>query len=92
MPISLTPEQRSHRARIAAHMLRGSRDPVKHTEPARKAFLERFEQEARRQAKAAGEILTDAEVTRRAGHLKKAHMYRLALASSKARAKGGDAA
>jgi hypothetical protein len=92
VPTSLTPEQRSHRARIAAHVLHGSRDSAKHTEPARKAFLERFELEALRQAEAAGEILSAEEVTRRAGHLKKAHMYRLALASSKARARGGDAA
>ena len=87
---SLTPEQRSHRARIAAHVLHGSRDPVKHTEPARKAFLERFDREVRQQAKDRGEILTEAEIARRAGHLKKAHMHRLALASSRARAEGGD--
>jgi hypothetical protein len=87
LPPNLTPEQRSHRARIAAHVLHGSRDSVKHTEPARKAFLERFEREADPEG-----ILSEAERTRRAEHLRKAHMYRLALASSKARAKGGDAA
>jgi hypothetical protein len=87
VPTSLTPEQRSHRARIAAHVLHGSRDSAKHTEPARKAFLERFENEADPEG-----ILPEAERKRRAEHLRKAHMYRLALASSKARAKGGDAA
>ena len=85
MPTSLTPEQRSHRARIAAHTLHGSRDPVKHTEPARKAFLEGFELKADPEG-----ILPEAERKRRAEHLRKAHMYRLALASSKVRAKGGD--
>ena len=87
MPMSLTPEQRSHRARIAAHTLHGSRDPLKHTEPARKAFLEGFEHRADPEG-----ILPPDERKRRAAHLMKAHMYRLSLASSRARAKGGDAA
>lgn len=84
----LTPEQRSHRARIAAHTLHGTHDPVKLTEPARRAFLERFEREADPEG-----ILPEAERKRRATHLMKAHMGRLALASSKARrAKAGEAA
>lgn len=87
MPTSLTAEQRSHRARIAAHVLHGSRDSVKHTEPARKAFLERFEREADPEG-----ILPEAERKRRAEHLRKAHMYRLALESSKARAKAAGGA
>ena len=85
--MALTPQERSDRNRIGAHVLHGRHDSRKLTEPARKAFLERFEREADHEG-----VLSEAERTRRAEHLRKAHMYRLALASSKARSKGGDAA
>jgi hypothetical protein len=54
------------------------------TAAARAAFLGRFEREVRAQYP----DLSDAEVVRRAGELRKAHMLRLAAASSVARAKG----
>ena len=76
----LTPEQRSIRARIAAHTLHARVDPAEHTAPARKAFLDRFEAEV----DPAG-VLPEAERRRRAEHAKKAHFARLALKSAQAR-------
>ncbi len=54
------------------------------TEPGRKAFLERFEREVDPEG-----VLPPAERQRRAGHLKKAYFTKLALASSRARRRGG---
>lgn len=81
---ALTPAERSLRARIAAHSLHATVDAQEHTAPARKAFLDRFEREVDPDG-----ILPEAERRRRAGHARKAHFTRLALASSRARKKGG---
>lgn len=79
--MSLTPAERSLRARLAAHSLHARvRDPAAHTAPARRAFLERFE----REVDPCGE-LPDDERRRRAEHARKACFTRLALASVKAR-------
>jgi hypothetical protein len=75
----LSPEQRSIRGRIAAHTLHAQVDDREHTAPARAAFLKRFEHQV------PPEITDPAERARRAQQLLKAHMARLALASSKAR-------
>ncbi|MDI3402494.1 hypothetical protein [Streptomyces cavernicola] len=90
----MTPEQHRMRAQIAAHTLWANcNDPSAHTEPARRAFLERFEREVDPDG-----VLTADERLRRAEHARKAHFKRLALASSKARAaraaarRGGEAA
>jgi hypothetical protein len=71
---------RSLAASIAAHSKWAVTDPVQGTAAARAAFLSRFEL----LADPSGE-LDPAERARRAGHLRKAHFRRLALASAKAR-------
>lgn len=81
----LSEEQRSLRAKLAAHAMHGQHDSRKVTANARAKASERFERTVIEQAEANGEQLTQAEVARRAEHLRKAHMYRLALASAKAR-------
>ena len=88
---SLTPGERSLRARIGAHAMHGRYDARETTTAARAAFLAKFE----RQADPDG-VLPPAERQRRAEQLRSAHFARLALASAKARrahgsaAKGGD--
>lgn len=88
MSSSLTPEQRSLRASIAAHT-QWSRepDPTARTATARQAFLERFEREVDPDG-----ALEPAERARRAEHLRKAYFKGLALKSARARrqrAQGG---
>jgi hypothetical protein len=78
----LTAEQRVLRARLAAHALHAKAEGSAHTAPARAKFLERFEREVDPDG-----ILPPEERQRRAEHALKAHMTRLALASSKARKK-----
>ena len=80
--MSLTPEQRSLRARLAAHTLHSQVDPLAHTAPARQAFLARFEAEVDPEG-----ILPEPERRRRAEHARKAYFAKMALASSKARRK-----
>jgi hypothetical protein len=83
--LSLTPEQRAMRASIAAHVQWAKEsDPPARTATARKAFMERFEREADPDG-----VLDPAECARRAEHLRRAYFTRLALASSRARKKGG---
>lgn len=80
-----TPAERSLRARLAAHSLHAQGGT--NTEPARKAFLERFEREVDPDNK-----LSPKERARRAEHAKKAYFTRLALKSSQARRKAGEVA
>lgn len=84
-----TPADRSQRARLAAHVLHSQVDGKAHTEPARIAFLSRFETQVDPDG-----ILDPKERARRAEHARKAYFLRLALKSSKARRarKAGDAA
>lgn len=79
---SQSPQQRSLAAAIGAHHLHATHDSRKVTEAARAGFLGKFLAEV----DAATPGLPDAERRRRAEHLMRAHMKRLALASSKARA------
>lgn len=83
----LSAEQRSLRAKLAAHAMHAQHDSQGVTTNARATFMGSFERTVIEQAEANGEQLTDAEVAKRAEHLRKAHMYRLALASAKARRK-----
>lgn len=86
--MSDTPEQRRLRAQVAAHSLHAKvADPAAHTAPARKAFLDRFEREVDPDG-----ALAPAERARRAEHARKSYFLKLALASAKARQRGGDAA
>jgi hypothetical protein len=87
----LTPEQRRIRASIAAHTRWSAEDPAANAARGQAGLLAKFE----RQIRAADPTLPDAEVARRAESARQAHMARLALASSKARARragDGDAA
>jgi hypothetical protein len=83
--VALSKEQRVLHARLAAHHSWASTpNPTERTEPGRKAFLERFEREVDPEG-----VLPPAERQRRATHAKKAYFTKLALASSRARRKGG---
>jgi len=78
--MSLTAEQRSQRARIAALSLYAKQDARDVTARARETFLERFEREVD-----PDRTLPAEERRRRAEFARKAHMARLALLSSQAR-------
>jgi hypothetical protein len=78
--VGLTPSQRSLRARIAAYTLHATHDARVTTQPAREAFLARFEREVDPDGS-----LPVAERRRRAEAAKRAYFSRLALRSAKAR-------
>ena len=78
--MSLTPAERTMRARLAAHTLHAKVDSSEHTKPERKAFLERFENEVD-----PDRTLSREERLRRAEQAKKAYFNRLALKSAQAR-------
>lgn len=81
--MGLTPAERTMRARLAAHTLHAMVDSREHTEPARRAFMERFEDQVD-----PDRVLSRAERRRRAEQAKKAYFTRLALKSAQARKKG----
>jgi hypothetical protein len=81
--VSLSPEHRSLRASLAAETMHAKNDPHKITANACAGFLTKF----LREVDAATPGFPEAERVRRAEHLIRAHMKRLALASSKARAR-----
>lgn len=68
------------RARLAAHVLHANVDSREHTEPARRAFMARFEDQVD-----PDRVLSPAERARRAEHAKRAYFTRLALKSAQAR-------
>lgn len=82
---TLTAEQRRIRARIGAFALHAQGGTT--TTAATTAFLSRFEREVVEAATSRGETLEPDEIARRATLARKAHMSRLALASSRARSK-----
>lgn len=79
---SLTPEQRSLRARIAAHAMHAKNDTRETTAAGRAAFMARFENEVD-----PDRVLPEAERARRAAQARKAYFAALAFKSSKARRK-----
>jgi hypothetical protein len=82
----MTPAQRTTRAKLGAHARwAGETDAKAATAPARKGFMARFEREVDPDG-----VLTSEERTRRAKHARQAHMTRLALRSSQARASRGN--
>jgi hypothetical protein len=83
----LTPEQRSMRARLAAHARWKREDPTETARKGQRGLLARFEREVDPEGQ-----LPEAERQRRAKQALKEHMTRLAFASSRARAKAGDVA
>jgi hypothetical protein len=78
--MGLTPGERTLRARLAAHTLHATVDSREHTEPARKAFMDRFEDQVD-----PDRLLSPSERRRRADQAKKAYFTRLALKSVQAR-------
>ena len=83
--MSMTASDRVLRARLAAYTLHANcPDPKKHTAPARKAFMTRFEREVDPEG-----ILPPEDRQRRAVLARKAHMTRLALRSAQSRRRNG---
>jgi len=82
----LTPSQLTLRARLGAYSLHAKYDSRETTQAARDAFLNRFEREVDPKF-----WLPVAERQRRSHAALRAHMTRLALASSLARAKSSKA-
>ena len=78
--IMLTPAERTLRARLAAHALHAQVDSRTHSQPARDAFMARFEQQVDPNRE-----LDNAERRRRAESAKRAYFTRLAYLSSRAR-------
>lgn len=76
----MTPEQRTLRAKMAAHRLHATRDGREITANARQAFMDRFEKQVDPDG-----ILPVPERARRAEHARKAYFTELALKSSKVR-------
>jgi hypothetical protein len=79
----MTPSQRALAGRIGSAVARARHSPADLTAAGRATFLSRFEAHARE----ASPGLSDAEVQRRAGELRRAHMLALSLKSSVARGK-----
>lgn len=79
----MTPEERTMRARLAAHSLHAQQDSRELTAPARRAFLERFVKQVDPNSD-----LPEDERKRRAEHAKKAYFIKLAYLSAQARRKG----
>lgn len=77
----LTKAQLSLRAQIAANTRWSREDPAANAARGQAGLIEKF----RREVLAADPALTEPELSRRAESLRRAHMARLALASSKAR-------
>ena len=82
---TLTPAQRTLRARIGAFALHAAGGT--NTRAGTAAFLQKFVRDVEEAAAARGETLTPAEVNRRAVLARREHFARLALASSRARSK-----
>jgi hypothetical protein len=78
--VSLSPSERSQRARIAAYAQKVKHDPKKTTRKAREAYRASFYKDI-------PEDLPQAERNRRAEAAFKEHMARLAFLSAKARRK-----
>ncbi len=87
-PFSLSPAQRTLRARIAAHTLHSQRDPRETTRAGRDAARVSLD------ARLLDEVdpqrtLAEPERARRLAHARRAHFLRLALQSARARGRKG---
>jgi hypothetical protein len=78
--VSLTPEQRSQRARIAALSRWAKEDPAEHVAKMRRGFVQRFLDLADPDG-----VLDERERARRAEVLMREHMERMSFAASKKR-------
>ena len=84
--MSLTPNERAMRAKLAAHVSwANTPDPAARTAAARKAALDRFDREVDPDG-----VLDPDERARRAAHARKAYFLSLSLKAAKAR-RGGAA-
>lgn len=81
MPVSLSPEQRSLRASVAANSRWSREDPKPALKRVRGGWQRRLEAEVDPDG-----VLSEAERSRRAQAAMRAHMQRMALKSSRARA------
>ena len=86
--VPLTAEQISLRAKIAANTRWSREDPAANAQRGQAGLRARFDREVRE----AEPGLSEAEYARRAESARKAHMARLALASSRVRARKGGGA
>lgn len=84
----MTPTQRAIWGRVGAAIARSRHDPRELTAAARKSFLGRFEAQVR----AEHSDLSEPEIQRRAGELRRAYFLKLAAQSSIARSKKRKAA
>lgn len=84
---SLTPEQRSQRARIAALSRWAKESPAANASRGQAGLLEKF----RKQVLADDAGVQEPELTRRAEAARRAHMARLSFKASKARGKSAPA-
>ena len=84
--MTLSPAERTLRARLAAHSLHAQVNSRDHTAPARRAFMDRFEDQVD-----PNRVLPNTERQRRAEQAKKAYFTRLALKSLQARRRRGKA-
>ncbi len=82
MVVHLLPAERTLRSRAAAHALHSKYDSKTLSQPARDAFMARFEREVDPDGS-----LDPVERSRRAEHARKAYFARLALKSAQARRK-----
>lgn len=78
--MQLTAEERSLRARAGAHAVHAKYDSKALSQPARDAFLARFEDQVD-----PDRVLSVAERRRRADHARKSYMAKLALKSARVR-------
>ena len=81
----MTPEERAQISRMGAHALHSRYDSRAMSQPARDAFMGRFEDEVD-----PDRVLPEAERRRRVEHAKRLYFTRLAFKSAKVRRKGGD--
>jgi len=86
---ALTPEQRSLRAKVAAHSLHARHDSREITAPARAAADTNLNRRLLSEVDPDGS-LSEAERQRRLEHARKAHFARLALKSARARRKNSN--
>jgi hypothetical protein len=78
--VGISRSERSLNGRLGAYTMHSRHDAREITAPARRAFLDRFEQQVDPDS-----VLPEVERRRRAEMALKAHMTRLAVASAKAR-------
>ena len=77
----------ARRGRIGALVTNGRHNGTAITANARATFIASFAEQARIEAAANGETITDAEAARRGEFLRRAHYSRLALRSARSRSR-----